>query len=502
MTAPAPVPVAGTAPLDLTRDPPELPRELPRDSATIADYLSRAISGSRPGSLVALEMPGGLTTGRLVDAEIESRYDFVYEDTLNDPVDDPTGLRRPLDGSFFEWRRPGDPAIGRPNMAPAFRPTTNSHRMNLRFKLDEYPRASLDLHVEAAARRVAELIEERQVEQVRRANMVTGTFTAGLAGTGLYTTAYPTAAGTTPETANTWFTSPVGTTTSAAWGDVTLESIRATMDRLREVTGAATAAPTRPRVWYGTPLQAIEAVDWTVNYTPTTGAELRASFFGNLPEYNFGGVMWPAPDEFNEFKPAEPETRLRQMIRSRMAPAAVRHRDVFKSPTRPGLSPSDDFRELRARETLAKLIGEEKFRRFVRDGFVTLKAKSGRVYQIFTGGNFTRVYLNGTEENRLCVVLKGQFPPTDSVIVRYLMLLNDEEGFRKQAVDQGKTSRWNEQPREEKSLAAAFADYKKEYDGYLARVRARSAGRKRIDDAWKGHPALVSDAAEPVAAAG
>jgi hypothetical protein len=36
--------------------------------------------------------------------------------------------------------------------------------------------------------------------------------------------------------------------------------------------------------------------------------------------------------------------------------------------------------------------------------------------------------------DRLCVVLKGDFPPTDSMLMRYLLILNNEEEFGKYAI--------------------------------------------------------------------
>ena len=39
-------------------------------------------------------------------------------------------------------------------------------------------------------------------------------------------------------------------------------------------------------------------------------------------------------------------------------------------------------------------------------------------------------YRDGKKTECLCVVLQGGFPPTDSLIMRYLMILNDENGFR------------------------------------------------------------------------
>ena len=120
-------------------------------------------------------------------------------------------------------------------------------------------------------------------------------------------------------------------------------------------------------------------------------------------------------------------TLLRDIIRSRMAPAAHTSR-------RQVLPPTTDIRELRARETMRRVLGEEEFRRFTRHGFVSIDGKSGLRYQIFPGHGITNVFDGKEMVDRLCVVLRGQFCPTDSLMMRYLMILNDEAQFRSFAV--------------------------------------------------------------------
>ena len=122
----------------------------------------------------------------------------------------------------------------------------------------------------------------------------------------------------------------------------------------------------------------------------------------------------------------DPKDRLRGIIRDRQAPYAIT--------SRKHLPPSRDIKEVRARETLCRVLGEQKFRSFLKNGFVSVKAKSGLVYQIFPGHDITKVYKDGELTERLCVVLKGGFPPTDSLIMRYLLILNDERDFRKHAI--------------------------------------------------------------------
>lgn len=118
-----------------------------------------------------------------------------------------------------------------------------------------------------------------------------------------------------------------------------------------------------------------------------------------------------------------PQQRLQQIIQERQAPA-IHVRDSKRNPLR---APSD-IREERARETLRRVVGDEKFRRFQSHGFVTARSpKTGRIYQIFPGHGLTCVWENGVMVERLCVVLRGNFPPTDAVIVRYLLAINNEE---------------------------------------------------------------------------
>lgn len=122
-----------------------------------------------------------------------------------------------------------------------------------------------------------------------------------------------------------------------------------------------------------------------------------------------------------------PQLRLREIIRSRQAPL------IITSPRTP-MPIATDVRETRARETLLRVLGEDKFKRFLKHGFVSVQAKSGLVYQIFPGHGITNVYDAGEKVERLCVVLRGNFPPTDSLIMRYLLILNDERDFRSHAI--------------------------------------------------------------------
>lgn len=127
-----------------------------------------------------------------------------------------------------------------------------------------------------------------------------------------------------------------------------------------------------------------------------------------------------------------PKQQFMDILKSRHCPAILSTRKSVRAPS--------DHRELRARETLRRVIGDQKFKKFIRDGFVSVKAKSGLVYQIFPGHYMTNVYRDGERVEKLCVVLNGDFPPTDSLIMRYLLILNDEHDFRNHAISHAFTN--------------------------------------------------------------
>jgi|SRR5262252_243051 len=149
-----------------------------------------------------------------------------------------------------------------------------------------------------------------------------------------------------------------------------------------------------------------------------------------------------------------PEERLKEILQARQAPAIIG--------SRKSIQVTADERERRARDTLRRVLGESKFRTFIKQGFVSVKAKSGKVYQIFPGNGITCVYDQGQMVERLCVVLTGNFPPTDSLIMRYILILNNEEMFRSKAVKHGVGQYTNDavQAVDDRPLPEIFAELK------------------------------------------
>lgn len=91
--------------------------------------------------------------------------------------------------------------------------------------------------------------------------------------------------------------------------------------------------------------------------------------------------------------------------------------------------------EEKARFLLKRMIGESAFRSYLKNGFLTYRAESGLTYQIFPGYGMSHVWNNGEPVEKLCLVFQDRdIPPTDSVIMRLLMLEHNEEEFKRLAV--------------------------------------------------------------------
>ena len=106
------------------------------------------------------------------------------------------------------------------------------------------------------------------------------------------------------------------------------------------------------------------------------------------------------------------------------------------------------------------MVGEDKFRQFLKTGWISVRAESGLVYRIGRGHEMAVVYDNGKPVEKLCVVLNDDFPPTDFLIMRFLLLNNNEKLFREKAISW--TYREPEAPRavEQRPLTEVFAEMK------------------------------------------
>lgn len=201
--------------------------------------------------------------------------------------------------------------------------------------------------------------------------------------------------------------------------------------------------------WYKWPGVEVVADGWepVANNTTATGWKVTYK--------QYRGVDWDSSSYMYSPPPKPLEDRLAEIIRTRCAPDIIGERK--------GVGHTDDMREVRARETLRRVLGDSKFQMFLKKGFVTVQARSGLIYQI-DSGHITKVWDGGRLVDRLCIYLQGGFPPTDSVIIKYLLVLNNEDQYRSLAIKQSVTQPLPRSPRVEvppPSLVDLFNDLKK-----------------------------------------
>lgn len=90
--------------------------------------------------------------------------------------------------------------------------------------------------------------------------------------------------------------------------------------------------------------------------------------------------------------------------------------------------------EEKARYLLRNMIGEAAFRGYMKNGFISYRGASGLAYQIFPGHRAVKVWNQGAVIETICLVFQDpSLPDTDAVIMRLLMLENNEEEFRRLA---------------------------------------------------------------------
>ena len=89
----------------------------------------------------------------------------------------------------------------------------------------------------------------------------------------------------------------------------------------------------------------------------------------------------------------------------------------------------ESIEENRAINTLREMITETEFRRYIKYGFILVKASSGFTYQIFRNRSHTKVWQNGKLIKEICVRIKdSQIPPTDNVIAfKTIIEMNEAE---------------------------------------------------------------------------
>ena len=83
--------------------------------------------------------------------------------------------------------------------------------------------------------------------------------------------------------------------------------------------------------------------------------------------------------------------------------------------------------ETKARNTLRDALSEKEFRKYLINGFIMIKGKSGKWYQVFNKQKHIKVYERGKLIKELCIHTEGCCPPTDHVLNMKIMLECDEQ---------------------------------------------------------------------------
>lgn len=140
--------------------------------------------------------------------------------------------------------------------------------------------------------------------------------------------------------------------------------------------------------------------------------------------------------------------------------------------------------EEKARRLLKRMVGTKAFHNYLKNGFITYQAKSDLIYQIAPGHGYTHVWDKGKPVESLCLVFQDRaLPPTDAVIMRLLMIENNEEEFRKLAVQSNfspSRERWTPREAEKGRILKLVEDKAKGNikieDGKVVRKYANASG--------------------------
>ena len=123
-------------------------------------------------------------------------------------------------------------------------------------------------------------------------------------------------------------------------------------------------------------------------------------------------------------RPKTAREKLQEIIQARITPAIHTRRQPIATP--------QDHREIKAHDTLQLLIGPQRYRQFLKNGYVTIHSQqNGKTYQVYPGTKFTHVYDHGQREQDLCIYLAHDFPPTDQLIAKILLIQTDPNHYHR-----------------------------------------------------------------------
>lgn len=141
--------------------------------------------------------------------------------------------------------------------------------------------------------------------------------------------------------------------------------------------------------------------------------------------YDNENRTWTLANTNRLWYPSKPKTaqeKLQQIIQARQSPHIHTNRKSITTPADP--------RETRAHDTLQLLIGPQRYRQYLKNGYVTIHShQNGKTYQVYPGTKFTHVHDKGKREQDLCIYLAHDFPPTDQLIAKILLIQTDPNHY-------------------------------------------------------------------------
>jgi hypothetical protein len=160
---------------------------------------------------------------------------------------------------------------------------------------------------------------------------------------------------------------------------------------------------------------------WQADADSSGGTLTAGSWWHTVPEAQNYWVINGLP----ELSKAE---RFRERLRSQMDPA-------LRSRSDPNQFGNVAQNEIVALQLLKSMVSTDRWRKYLKHGFVDVVGRSGLVYQITRGKSHVRVFRQGERLAELCVVLKNRhaMPPTDEVITRMLIAESDESDLWRRA---------------------------------------------------------------------
>jgi len=160
----------------------------------------------------------------------------------------------------------------------------------------------------------------------------------------------------------------------------------------------------------------------TDNYTTHAWPTATNDWYHNYDTENRTWTLTNLPRLWYPSKSKTAQEKLQQIIQARQSPHIHTNRKSITTPTDP--------RETRAHDTLQLLIGPQRYRQYLKNGYVTIHShQNNKTYQVYPGTKFTHVYDKGKREQDLCIYLAHDFPPTDQLIAKILLIQTDPNHY-------------------------------------------------------------------------